>query len=89
MRIRNKAVADGAVSFYLDHYVKARISKFAYGTTCSTDYDPNNPDHLSRRANMYVSVSGTRKLPGLFDVILPKVRSSPPPVNCISQGLLQ
>ncbi|KAG5636036.1 hypothetical protein H0H81_009309 [Sphagnurus paluster] len=31
----NKAVADGAVSFYLDHYISVRISRHTYGTKCN------------------------------------------------------
>ncbi|KAJ7652892.1 hypothetical protein B0H17DRAFT_1214867 [Mycena rosella] len=34
----NKAVADGAVSFYLDHFVSARISKHTDGVECSIIY---------------------------------------------------
>ncbi|KAJ7578245.1 hypothetical protein C8J56DRAFT_969491 [Mycena floridula] len=68
----NKAVADGAVSFYLDHFVTDRMSKFTYGVRCSTQFDPSNIEHSSRDSDMYTDVDGTQMLPNKFDIILPK-----------------
>jgi len=70
---RNKAVADGAVSFCIDHFVTERISKFSVGIACNLIYDPNNPEHAARSADKYVNAAGEVRLSGFFDVILPKV----------------
>lgn len=71
----NKAVADGAVSFYLDHFVGARVSKHAYGVNCNRPFQPNNLEHISRSDRKYVDLDGDILLSGGFDVILPKVKS--------------
>jgi len=39
---RNKAVADGAVSFYLDRRVSVRVAKTTYGVECVTLFEPDN-----------------------------------------------
>ncbi|KAF7362767.1 hypothetical protein MVEN_00626400 [Mycena venus] len=44
----NKAVADGAVSFYVDHYVSVRVARFTYGMQISEPYNPNNVEHATR-----------------------------------------
>jgi hypothetical protein len=72
-KFRNKAVSDGAISFYLDHFVRTRVSKVTYGSYRSFGYDPSDPDHRSRSHNVYTSVSGTERIGGFFDIILPKV----------------
>ena len=71
--LRNKAVADGAVSFCIDHYVTARVSKFAFGTDCIDYYDANNPEHTSRSHMKFIDLSGDVMLRGLFTTILPLV----------------
>jgi len=71
---RNKAVADGAISFYLDHFVATRISRFSYGTSCVATFDPSDIDHVIRSSTTDYSCSGERIIPGVFDIILPKVR---------------
>ena len=70
---RNKAVSDGAISFYLDHIVRTRVSKFTYGSFIHVAYDPSNPDHQYRSHRVFVSASGARRLLGSFSIILPKV----------------
>ena len=71
---RNKAIADGAVSFCIDHCVTARVSKFAFGTRCNVLYDSNDPEHSSQSHMRYVSpVSGKVSTKGLFSNILPMV----------------
>ena len=73
----NKAVADGAVSFYLDHFVAARMSKIAYGVECSIPFDPTDKEHFNLRSpSMFISLAGVKQLPGAFSVILGKVRRS-------------
>ncbi|TFK33569.1 hypothetical protein BDQ12DRAFT_738725 [Crucibulum laeve] len=68
----NKAVADGAVSFYLDHSVRARVAKFAYGTPCQELYDTSDPEHTKRLNSVFITMSGHKAVRGAFDVILPK-----------------
>ena len=70
---RSKAVSDGALLFHHDHFVRTRVSKFAYGTFCAIDFDSAAPDHQQRHHDTYTDVSGIRRIRGSFDVILPKV----------------
>ncbi|KAH9485830.1 Heat shock 70 kDa protein 12A [Psilocybe cubensis] len=70
----NKAVADGAVSFYLDHFVAARISKYAYGIEFSRIYVSTDPEHVARMHSQYTCLDGRIMLPVGFDAILPKAR---------------
>jgi len=44
----NKAVADGAISYYTDHFVQTRVSKLTYGCRGLLPYDPSNPEHRKR-----------------------------------------
>lgn len=68
----NKAVADGALSFYLDHSVRSRVSRFTYGVHCHIPYDIYDAEHLQRSASSFTSAGGYRRIPGAFSVILPK-----------------
>ncbi|KAK2462920.1 hypothetical protein APHAL10511_005118 [Amanita phalloides] len=68
----SKAVANGAVSFYVDHYVDTRISKSTYGNACSYIYNPHDPEHLKRVSQVYESPSKKRYIRGAYDVILSK-----------------
>ncbi|KAF9478436.1 hypothetical protein BDN70DRAFT_933388 [Pholiota conissans] len=68
----NKAVSDGALSFYLDHVVRTRISKVTYGTLCAMQYEFSDPDHFRRRENLIMSRSGVKLVDGIFSRILPK-----------------
>jgi len=70
---RNKAVSDGALSFYHDRFVRTRISKFTYGTFAQPRFDPADPDHQQRLHNAYTDFAGVRRIKDHFSVILPKV----------------
>lgn len=70
----NKAVADGAISFYLDHFVTTRVAKYTYGIPCNVPYDPSKPEHLSRASDCFTGPSGKIKVPGAFSTILKSVR---------------
>lgn len=76
--ISNKAVSDGAVSFYLRRQVRSRVSKFAYGPIFSINYDPENPEHRvhQQRGSVYVSATGRKRIAGSFKVMIPKVALS-------------
>ncbi|KAF6752177.1 hypothetical protein DFP72DRAFT_905143 [Ephemerocybe angulata] len=69
----NKAVADGAVSFYLDRAVISRVSRLTYGLEVFETYNPTNPEHAKRehRASVHPA-TGVRVLYGAFSTILPK-----------------
>ncbi|KAF9526169.1 hypothetical protein CPB83DRAFT_908573 [Crepidotus variabilis] len=67
-----KAVSDGAVSFYLDHFVRTRVAKVTYGIKKNTVFDPSDPEHQTRSTQMYVDKEGTRRLKGAFAAILIK-----------------
>ncbi|KAE9397395.1 hypothetical protein BT96DRAFT_921574 [Gymnopus androsaceus JB14] len=51
----NKAVSDGAVSFFLDHFVTSRVSRSAFGIEGSIRFKHNNPEHR-RRGHVYLLV---------------------------------
>lgn len=70
---RNKAVADGAVSFYLDHVVSARMARFTYGTRCNVPYDGDNAEHRKRAYSKFRRFSGEIVIPDIFSSILTKV----------------
>ncbi|KAG8215045.1 hypothetical protein J3R82DRAFT_8454 [Butyriboletus roseoflavus] len=48
----HKAVPDGALSFLVDHLVKARVARVTYGTGCAVKVDEENPEHLSEEGNL-------------------------------------
>ncbi|ESK91430.1 hypothetical protein Moror_2703 [Moniliophthora roreri MCA 2997] len=68
----NKAVAEGAVSFYLDHCVTTRVSRFNYGVRFKVRFNSADPEHQKRAFATYVQPDGQTYISGLFDVILPK-----------------
>ncbi|KIM46840.1 hypothetical protein M413DRAFT_264068 [Hebeloma cylindrosporum] len=68
----NKAASDGAISFYLDHVVKSRITKVTYGAFSTRSYNPNDPEHVARSATKYRNAQGNLRIPGCFSAILPK-----------------
>ncbi|KAM6497398.1 hypothetical protein JOM56_007871 [Amanita muscaria] len=68
----NKAVADGAVSYFLDHYVITRVSKYSYGLKIDVIFDPTNPEHARRRNTKSMDKDGQYKIPGVFSTILKK-----------------
>lgn len=69
----NKAVADGAISFYLDGFVTSRMAKFDYGQEVYVDYLASKESHRSRSGKVEVDCVGRAILVGAFDKILTKV----------------
>ncbi|KLO09149.1 hypothetical protein SCHPADRAFT_922429 [Schizopora paradoxa] len=67
-----KAVADGAVSFFIDHYVTARIAKATYGVQVHVPFDETKEDHMKRMSLVFTSNSGRRRINGSFSTILKK-----------------
>ncbi|PPQ99000.1 hypothetical protein CVT24_003482 [Panaeolus cyanescens] len=68
----NKAVSDGAISFYLDHYVRVRVAKVTYGYFHDIPFDSSLPDHRQREEHTFMSMGGERRIGNVFDIILPK-----------------
>lgn len=66
-------MSDGAISFHLDHLVKTRVSKMAYGTFRHVEYDSTDPEHVSRKGTSTMMPSGREVIPDSFAVILPRV----------------
>lgn len=75
---RSKAVADGAIGFYCDHHVSARMSKFMYGVEYLREFDPKDEEHVARKHRLFELPSGPKLLPDAFDCILNRVRARPP-----------
>jgi hypothetical protein len=67
----SKAVADGAIGFYCDHHISARMSKFVYGVQFLRELDPTNPDHERRKERLCELPSGPKPLPDAFDHCIP------------------
>ena len=70
---RNKAVAHGAVCFYLERLVSARVIKLTYGVDVVVDYDEYDPEHYARRGSRFTRPSGRVMIPNGFSPILLKV----------------
>jgi len=68
----NKAVAVGAVSFYIDRFVRGRISKFTYGVPYSAIYNPYNPEHVKRKDKTHIDLEGDMCVPDAFTTLLSK-----------------
>jgi len=66
----SKAVADGAIGFYCDHHVSARMSKFMYGVEYLREFDAKDEEHVARKHRLFELPSGPRLLPDAFDCIL-------------------
>ncbi|KAJ3568178.1 hypothetical protein NP233_g5879 [Leucocoprinus birnbaumii] len=68
----SKVVAEGSVSFVLDHPVRSRLSPFSYGTDICLVYDSDLQEHRKRLWQCSRTCSGTMGIPGVFSIILPK-----------------
>ncbi|KAJ6473427.1 hypothetical protein C8R47DRAFT_1145478 [Mycena vitilis] len=68
----NKAVADGAVSFYIDHHVSVRVARFTYGVQISEPYDQKKTEHITRYKSSFLGSDGQFLIPYKFDPILRK-----------------
>jgi hypothetical protein len=68
-----KAVADGAVSFYLDHYVTTRVARTTFGVHVRPLYDARDIEHRRRINKVFTDSAGDKRVPGAFSVILAKV----------------
>ncbi|KAJ3513953.1 hypothetical protein NMY22_g14895 [Coprinellus aureogranulatus] len=68
----NKAVSNGAVSYYVDGAVTTRMSRSTYGTPVIQYYDSTNEEHVKRAKHIKVhSVTAKPYIDEFFDAILP------------------
>ncbi|KAG1843333.1 hypothetical protein DFJ58DRAFT_907387 [Suillus subalutaceus] len=49
----NKAIADGAVLYFINHLVSSRVSRFTYGTECSVPFNPFDVEHRARQKEVF------------------------------------
>ncbi|PBK65401.1 hypothetical protein ARMSODRAFT_1022210 [Armillaria solidipes] len=69
----NKAVSEGAISFYLDHFVRSRVSRYIYGSKMYTPFNRGDLEHRRRADKTFVAANGKTSLDNQFDIILSKV----------------
>jgi hypothetical protein len=67
-----KAVADGAVAWYIQHSVKRRATRYAYGLSNMKLHDPENLLHRSRELSREVDGDFVRHV---WSQIIAKVRN--------------
>src|SRR6266550_1294641 len=72
-RFSNKAVAEGAISYKLDHSVTDRIARYTYGAPCCPQYDSDDPEHIARKHTRFTLPSVRLVVPGYFQAILENV----------------
>ncbi|KAG8894097.1 hypothetical protein FRB99_001522 [Tulasnella sp. 403] len=73
-----KAAAHGAVAWYMDRLVTARVAGHTFGAACSTLFDRTNREHRLRLRNTFVSeYDGLMHIGGLFQSIVKKGESVP------------
>jgi len=66
-----KAAADGAIHYYIDHYVRARVAKVTYGVGLFDSYDENDPEH-QRRKHLLTYAGGIAGIPYMFKKLIAK-----------------
>ncbi|KAH9940105.1 uncharacterized protein BXZ73DRAFT_99103 [Epithele typhae] len=66
----SKAVAQGAMWYFLEHIVSARIMQMTYGTETVVKYNPKDTQHVERHPTVHNRASGMPVLPKAFSCIL-------------------
>lgn len=69
----SKAVAEGALWFYLDHRVRARTIRYTYGSGLCPWYTPSNPEHVLRDHLKFHVANGKLAIPTGFAILARKV----------------
>ena len=70
---RIKAVADGSISYFIEHYVISRVAKLSYLVLVDVLYDPSNDKHRRRIGNVYTKITGEKCVTGALSVVLSQV----------------
>ncbi|KAF8632452.1 hypothetical protein AX15_001886 [Amanita polypyramis BW_CC] len=68
----NKAVAEGAVSYYIDHRVSVRVARCTFGVEVTRAFDPTDSEHIRRASRTQNAPSGHLRIGGIFSEILAK-----------------
>lgn len=68
----SKAVAKGAIAWFLDGVVGSRKSKMHYGIRCATIFRPHKASHFARSSQVIVGNDGVERLKGFFGQLLEK-----------------
>ncbi|KZT65648.1 hypothetical protein DAEQUDRAFT_731208 [Daedalea quercina L-15889] len=68
----SKAVAEGALWFYLDHRVRARTARHTYGSELAPWYTPSDPEHVRRRQQACTIANGRLAIPTGFAILARK-----------------
>lgn len=71
---RSKAVADGAIGYFLDRWVTTRVAKVSCGLQICSNFDTRNPEHRQRQHLKQKEPSGQVVLGGQFRCFVSKVR---------------
>lgn len=66
-------MSDGAVSYYLDRYVRSRIARFSYGQIIAVLYDSNDLAHVGRADQCVTWADGTVRVNDYFNTMISKV----------------
>ena len=66
-------MAHGAVSFFLEQFVSARVMKMNYGVQVVFNYDSSDPEHYARRDMTFVRPSGRTMVKNGYSTIIKKV----------------
>jgi hypothetical protein len=69
--VSTKAVANGALAWYLDKSVSARVNKYHYGTQVGLLSTPSDPDMTGRAR--FIDNAGETRVDGGWSPIVAKV----------------
>jgi len=72
----SKAVAAGAISYYVDRFVVGRLVRYTYGTPSSISFDPSDPEHRKRAQKRYLGITGELWLDIFTPTLFKGVRTS-------------
>jgi len=67
-----KAVADGALSYYVDNYVCSRVAKISYYTKIHVKYEASKAEHKCRQHLRFTDKDGEDRINGGIQIILEK-----------------
>jgi len=67
---RNKAVAIGAISHYVNQFVTGRLVKYTYGALAHVDFDESDPEHRRRSGKKRLSATGEFLLEAFTPILL-------------------
>jgi len=72
----NKAVAFGAISYYLNRFVTGRLARYTYGAIACVDFDRSDPEHRRRSKKKKMGVAGEFILEAFSPILIKGTRVS-------------